>query len=332
MKKGLLIALLLPCFARSQDIHFSQFFQVPLALNPANIGAFDGDYRVHGVFRQQWRSVTIPYRTFGIGGDAHHLKGVEGLGVGSWIYNDRAGDGQLNTFHIDLGGSYEYALPQLEGHRVRVGVQIGMTNTNLDPTQFQWDAQYNGSVFDPRLGSGETFARDGFSHPDLQLGFVYHYFQNHRISQQVGIALYNLTTPEISFLNSTEVTLDTRLVIHGLLNRPINAFWDIQPMFQFQSQGKFREFNIGGAVRRILYDEFGYVQAIRAGLYYRSADAGYIFVGLDQGDWQFGLSYDVNLSDLVPASNNRGGLEMTVIRIFRTRTRPQKYRVCPSDI
>jgi len=332
MRKVLLIAFVLPLCVKAQDIHFSQFFQVPLALNPGAIGAFEGDYRAHGVFRQQWRSVTVPYRTFGMGGDARNFKGIEGLGVGAWIYNDRAGDGQLNTFHIDLGASYEYALPQAEGHTIRAGVQVGFTSISLNPNQFQWDAQFNGAVFDPNLSTGETFARDGLSHPDVHLGFVYRYFESHRVSQQSGIALYNLTTPEIGFLNSAAAPLDTRLVIHGLLHRPINALWDIQPMVQFQSQGKFTEFIIGGAARHILYDQFGYVQAVRAGLYYRSADAGYIFAGLEQGDWQFGLSYDVNFSSLTPASNNRGGVEMTVVRIFKTRSLPKKYRLCPADI
>lgn len=61
----------------AQDIHFSQFFNVPMGLNPGCIGQFDGDYRAHGVFRQQWRSVTVPYRTFGLGGDARDFKGVK---------------------------------------------------------------------------------------------------------------------------------------------------------------------------------------------------------------------------------------------------------------
>ena len=59
----------------AQDIHFSQFFHTPLASSPGNIGAFDGDYRVHGIFRQQWRAVTQPYRTFGLGYDAANAFG-----------------------------------------------------------------------------------------------------------------------------------------------------------------------------------------------------------------------------------------------------------------
>ncbi|MFN3874455.1 MAG: hypothetical protein ACK4L7_00905, partial [Flavobacteriales bacterium] len=44
-------SLAMRALACGQDIHFSQFFNVPLALNPACIGQFDGDHRAHGVFR-----------------------------------------------------------------------------------------------------------------------------------------------------------------------------------------------------------------------------------------------------------------------------------------
>ena len=68
--------------ANAQDIHFSQFFNTPLAQNPANIGQFRGNYRMGAVYRQQWRSVTVPYSTFGMGGDAASFLGVDGLGLG----------------------------------------------------------------------------------------------------------------------------------------------------------------------------------------------------------------------------------------------------------
>src|SRR3954471_19404848 len=48
----------------AQDIHFSQFNRSPLNLNPANTGLFDGDFRFSGIHRNQWKSVTVPYKTF----------------------------------------------------------------------------------------------------------------------------------------------------------------------------------------------------------------------------------------------------------------------------
>src|SRR5258708_9315084 len=49
--------------AYPQDIHFSQFFDAPILRNPSLAGIFTGDYRVQGVYRDQWNSVTDGYRT-----------------------------------------------------------------------------------------------------------------------------------------------------------------------------------------------------------------------------------------------------------------------------
>jgi hypothetical protein len=38
----------------AQDLHFSQFFETPLLCNPALAGIFTGDYRIQGVYRDQW--------------------------------------------------------------------------------------------------------------------------------------------------------------------------------------------------------------------------------------------------------------------------------------
>src|ERR1700760_2898501 len=49
--------------SNAQDIHFSQFFETPLLRNPGLAGIFTGDYRVQGVYRDQWNSFTNAYRT-----------------------------------------------------------------------------------------------------------------------------------------------------------------------------------------------------------------------------------------------------------------------------
>ena len=56
-----------PSFA--QDIHFSQFNNSPLNLNPAQTGLFNGDWRFVGNLRNQWSSVPVPYRTFSLSTD-----------------------------------------------------------------------------------------------------------------------------------------------------------------------------------------------------------------------------------------------------------------------
>jgi hypothetical protein len=55
--------------------------------------------------------------------------------------------------------------------------------------------------------------------------------------------------------------------------------------------------------------------------------------GYDYKDFFVGVSYDINFSKLVPASNGRGGLEIAVRYIIRT-FKPKKiiHRVCPDYI
>ncbi|HEY0976092.1 MAG TPA: PorP/SprF family type IX secretion system membrane protein [Flavobacteriales bacterium] len=317
----------------AQDIHFSQFFQTPYALSPASIGLFDGDYRVGGVFRQQWRSVTVPYRTFGIGGDARDLAGVKGLGGGAWLYTDRAGDSRLNTFQFSLGASWTQRFGASKEQSLTLGVQGGITSINIDYTALRFDAQYNGFQYDASLGNNEQFQRDALSHPDLHTGLTYRNAPDPRHELQIGVALFNLTKPDIAFFEAAPSPLDQRTVIHALGRFPVAPKLDVMPMLQWMGQGPFREFDIGGAVRYILLDRYGLLRAVRGGLYMRAADAGYAYAGLEHDDWLFGLSYDLNLSRLVPASRNRGGFELTAIRVFRKRPPvPARFKACPDQL
>ena len=58
-----------------QDLHFSQYFNAPLLVNPANTG-FNPDYRyrIGGNYRTQWANVGTPYNTMSLWGDSRVLE------------------------------------------------------------------------------------------------------------------------------------------------------------------------------------------------------------------------------------------------------------------
>lgn len=317
--------------AHAQDIHFSQFFNTPYATSPGNIGLFKGDYRASAVFRQQWRSVTVPYRTFGLGGDAANVGGVQGLGAGLWLYNDKAGDSRLNTFHVSLGGSWTQPVGANGDQQVTAGLQVGLTAMSIDYSQLRFDAQYNGFYFDPSLPNNERFVRDAFTHPDVHAGAVYQYAPNKRDLVQAGLSLFNITAPAVDF-NGDRSVLDRRFVLNAITRFPVSEKVDVQPMFQYMTQATYRELDLGGCVRYILLDRFDMLRTVQAGLFWRAADAGYLFAGTEYDDWTVGLSYDINLSDLVPASRNRGGIEITAVRVFRKHPVPHRYKACPTQL
>jgi type IX secretion system PorP/SprF family membrane protein len=325
--------LLLAIHLQAQDIHFSQFFNAPYAQNPGNIGRFDGDYRLGAIYRQQWRSVTVPYNTFGLGGDAANLGGVKGLGLGTWLYNDKAGSSRLNTFHADLGVSWSMSLDPAQHHHVAAGIQFGFTNVSIDYNALRFDAQYNGFSYDPSLGNAEQFDRDARSHTDLHAGVAYRFMKDPRHRFGAGLAFFNLTQPNTSLFNDAPSPLDVRTTFHVNGQFPVSRKVDILPMLQGQAQGKYRELDIGGVVRYILLDRWGLLRAVQAGLFMRAKDAGYLYAGLEHDGWTIGASYDINLSRLDPASRNRGGFEVTAIRVFRKRPAvPVHFKACPDQL
>jgi hypothetical protein len=50
-------------FVSAQDVHFSQYYAAPLSMNAACTGFYSGDWRAMGIYRSQWKSVSVPYIT-----------------------------------------------------------------------------------------------------------------------------------------------------------------------------------------------------------------------------------------------------------------------------
>lgn len=324
---------ILPNISVAQDIHFSQYFNSPMSLGPGSIGAFDGDHRVHGIFRQQWRSVTIPYRTFGIGGDGRPFDRIKRLALGAWLFNDRAGDSRLQRSHFSIGASWTSAIGTKKPGSLTIGTRFGITSLSLDPNALTFDEQYNGLYYDPSIATSEDFTRDAMTYPDLDAGIVYRYRPEHRKSIEVGFGLFNITRPSIGFLYSDPVPLDLRSSAHLLVQFPIASRFDLLPKMQYMEQGTFNEFDLGMDLRHILLDRYGLLRAVQLGLHYRASDAGFIHAGVEYDDWTMGISYDLNFSDLVPASRNRGAIELTLIRIFKQRSSvPVRFPACPDQL
>ena len=73
----------------AQDVHFSQYSDAPLVLNPGLTGLFTGDYRVSTSYRSQWANVDVPFITYAFSADTRFLtKSSSSLGVGIMAYRD----------------------------------------------------------------------------------------------------------------------------------------------------------------------------------------------------------------------------------------------------
>ena len=325
------VSLLCLSSASAQDIHWSQFNDNPLFQNPGNAGQFVGDIRFVGNYRDQWRSVTVPFNTTNITFDSK-LYNKKELGYGIMLFHDVVGDGNFRTVELQGNLSYLLKLTSDSMHTIRPGINIGMNHRQLNVDQFYFDNQYTGIQFNPALPTGEILSSDRKTNLSMGVGTIYQYYKDDRFNFTGGIGFYNLNRPNQGFYNDV-IQRDIRMNFFGKGIYKLNYDWDLVPGLQVSVQGKYREIMIGSSAKYTLVNKMGEYRALYGGLFYRNRDAAFLSVGMDYQSWFVGVSYDVNFSKLVPASRARGGLEIAV-RYIMNRFKPKKivHRICPDYI
>jgi len=314
-----------------QDIHWSQFNDIPLFQNPGNTGHFNGDYRFVANYRNQWKSVTVPFSTFSVSADTR-LNNAKKIGLGMLFFHDVVGDGKLRTIEFQGNASYLMKLSADSCHSIRPGISLGINHRQVNSNQFYFDSQFNGVNFDPTLPTNEIYQSDTKVNATIGLGAIYEYYRSKRQTITAGIGFYNLNRPNHGFYTQI-VPRDIRMNIFAKALYKLDIDWDLAPSLSVSVQGKYREINLGSSLKYTLLQNAKSYRALYAGLWYRNKDAAYLSIGMDYQDWFVGISYDINFSKLVPASNLRGGFEIAT-RYILHHFKPKKvnHRVCPDFI
>ena len=291
---------------------------------------FDGDYRFNANYRDQWRSVTVPFQTLSVSAEAKNV--YKNLSVGLILLNDVVGDGKFRTIEVVPSASYAINLSSDSSHVIRPAVQMGLNYRQFDSEAFYFDSQWNGVFFDQNLPANEVFQTERKGNFTLGIGATYEYIQSPRKRLVAGLGLFNINRPNQGFFGET-IMRERRLNLFTRVHYEIGFDWDIIPSMQLNFQGTYRELIIGSQLRYILVDRLGDYKAIYFGGYLRGGDAGYLMVGMDYQNWWGGISYDLNFSKLYVASSARGGLELSLRYIIKSvKKRDIFYRVCPDYI
>ncbi len=329
--------------AFAQDIHFSQYAETPSSINPALAGV---TYNTRAIanYKTQWATVTDKYQTMGFSFDQtikhKKLKGNY-FAVAANIFKDVAGDAKLSTLNPNLGISYIQKISKKM--KFSGGLQSGFFYRTLDGSNLRYDRQYDGYNYNPNLPTGENPTKSGVTSFDLGGGVNLNYIQSDKFLSaknaakfDVGVSAYHYKLGKTSFLNSNE-RLQTRMCAYfnGDFNIP-NSVNAIMPSFLYMRQGGSSEFVAGALFKFILGDPSTYTQlkkpkALSIGGYYRFRDAIIPSVLLQYNKYAIGISYDINVSALTPASKRNGGLEVMLrynvfpgygVNLGRTDTKP----------
>lgn len=312
----------------AQDMHMSQFYASPLYLNPGETGNFDGDFRAAANTKSQWMSFTNAYRTAFFAADySYKLKQTNKLNVGLMVNSDVAGDGSFGTNAFYLTSSYGFYLKDNTFY-LSPGLNFGYINHSIDFGALHFSDQWTGNQFDPTLSTTEEFEYDNFGYLDMAAGLSFRYNHEQGVLE-TGFAASHLNMPQKSFENNN-VDLNVRINSYMLYHYQIDAVWTLIPHVSYFAQGKLSELYYGGRVKMKLNNLN--LRSMYLGAWMRSKDAGIFMLGFDYRAVTFGISYDLNISDLTVASNGRGGVELSLVYVFKKPTLMPlpAYKRCPS--
>jgi len=321
----MLIAFLSLCssIAGGQSMHFSQYYNAPMLLNPANTALMpDNDYRVGLNYRNQWTVIPVPYNTFSafgdmkLGGNKNNENHNNWLGLGLAFFNDRAGDGDLSLTQIQ--GSVAYHLQLSSFFMLSLGFAGSYVQRSVNYDNLTFDAQWDGMTFNNNIGNGEKLGIIKTSYYKVDPGINFAWFPNENVYVKLGGSLDNLNRPTESFYATGKNTLDYRPIGNLDMLFKTGSVLIVNPSVYYTQQSGASELVFGSQFRTILTNTNQLnplITQLILGIYDRMNDAVIGVAGVQIGGLQFMTSYDFTVSALAPYNASYGALEFSLIYV-----------------
>ncbi len=234
-----------------QDLVFSQYFNAPLRLNPAFAGIGVGpQFNIN--YRLQWPGISQTFESYALGYNQYFNKIKSGIGVSAT--SDSAGDGTIK--HQSLGLTYMYKMRLVNDWELRIGLELGYTQSILDWDKLVFYDQIDpisgpapGGMVIPSLEQRPENLNNGYL--DVGTGLLVY-----NTKWYAGLSMQHLNSPVNDFLNDQNRGVDSNGIpilfnIHGgyqfILesgnNRTKPTF--LSPSILFAKQADYNQLNIG---------------------------------------------------------------------------------------
>jgi len=307
----------------AQDIHYSQFFNAPMLLNPALTGFTSGPYRVGVNYRNQWFSATgggfgaSPYMTTAIGGDVPIKVKDDVVGVGLFLANDQAGANTFSTIMVCASASYIKTLGKKKNHHLSAGFQLGFTNTSINSNGFQFASQFQDNVFTSTLSNNESIGKTNVTYPNINAGLMWYGRISDVFGMYAGGSLFNLSQPKYDVLANQKNDLYLRWNVHAGADITIAHKYHLLPALMYMRQAVDNQLNTGLGFGIDFTEDMN----LTLGLYNRintlkaggaNGDCIIPYLAVEFKGFKLGISYDATLSQLKNAGSAIGALELSL--------------------
>jgi type IX secretion system PorP/SprF family membrane protein len=327
-----IFVLLISGSLKAQDPNFSQFFASPLTLNPALTGKFDGSFRVAGNYRNQWPTINNAFTTATISVDGSILKNripeFDQFGFGVMAFTDKSGNGILQNNYLALSTAYHKALDENGYHQIGLGFQGTYVSKSLNIKGLEFESMLRSDGFTGIMDETFNGTDLNVSYFDMNLGFLYNGSTDGTNNFYLGASMYHINRPKETFQQGSYI-LEPRLTLQAGAMMPAGEYNAMHFSANYSRQANATNTILGGAYMLNVNQNMGSPTNLYLGTWYRFGDAIIPYVGLEFGEFHLGFTYDVNVSSLKPASNMRGGAEISMIYVRRPSDPNAKKLNCP---
>jgi type IX secretion system PorP/SprF family membrane protein len=320
----IIIILICVQYVRAQHFQFSQFYAVPMHLNPAFTGA-NVCSRVSVNYRNQWSGIPGEFTTYQLSVD-HTMRRFKG-GLGFQLLRDQAGIGGLTTTQANLMYSYETKLSK--GTMGRGGISLGNAQRKIDYTHLVMGDQLarGGDVT-----SIEDFTVKRVNYWDVGAGVLV--FTR---SMWFGLSAAHLNKPNQSLMGGSS-PLPPEIKLHGGYkfifsesggtNKRIPDNNSVTFAFNYKKQAKFNQTDIGLYYSKSLlvfgvwYRGLPFYKPVPG---YANNDAAVFLFGINIEKYKIGYSYDMTISKLTNVSS-KGTHEVSMSYQFCSQKKSKKKK------
>ncbi len=318
-----------------QNVYFSQYHLTPALTNPAIVASQNETHALLN-FRQQrvgaGESFTTPALSFGTPFFNKREKRRTG-GFGVALLNENSGAN--NSFRTTaLLGHLAYNLPLSEEHFLSFGLQGGYYIRGIDASKVTTETLFLNGFDVNDLGEEVGVFNDAF--PVVNSGLLfYKENENGQKAYQLGLALYALNRPSMSFYQEiAPVPIALQLTGEWLAYQ--DMYWQLHPTFRFIQRGNQQDWQAGLMARYLFPPQnrpgsLVKEGAMALGLWYRPSGVAVAALQIEQPDYVFSISYDLGISNQIPLRESSNALELTIgwRKLWDTGRRKKKNRNPP---
>lgn len=320
----------------AQEIHFSDVRQIPYFFNPAYTGFFDDDVRGGLIYRNQAPTIGNTFNTLGFGADFSLLKQKNDnntiIGVGINGFFDRAGDIGYMDNSLLANFSYIKALDKKQKFYLSIGIQAGYAFRKVNLGKVTLESGFDGENFNfsqPDVLENYQNAKNKYFR--LGTGAILFFNLSDVIKFHIGTSVNNLGLQNVSFFENKTIKQKLRFTYSFGMEAQFNQFI-ILPYVLAQMQ--LPEYKIlFGSMFKYTSDNNQFnikdnIYVLGFGVGYRVLDAVVLSAQASYKHFTINISYDINTSKLIRASNTVGAIEASIIyqNTFLTRSNKKPYK------